>query len=397
MAENACPKQLQSRQWSCTELAQGMGYLLKCKMEMPEEALQTHLEDPGSHVSKPRPLQTSNHSRILLPGLGGAAGSRGQCRGRHSRSTRSESPGRLASEEGGQTVGSMHPLNSFLYSGKAVAMAGHAQHDERFIPRNLATTFDAAAGANRLDSSASRSSLAESLFPETLQDAPEQAPTTAVAAAPTPANTDVQDTLQLQVCGFSRGLANCRGSCKQEASDDEETLRMERAREKLQAQLDELNERMAVKKRRVKGELSGCMALPVEPVPTPTPATPSAAPVTPPAPAKRPHPYSSKDFQDCSRPSVPKPSTRARPKASPTPSSSTVLTSASDMQKNQIAPTRPVAAPLRRNPPKPSPVPMESKDHDQDDFSESGVDEDWEAKDSGKYGYVICPKTGCAP
>ena len=67
-------------------------------------------------------------------------------------------------------------------------MAGHAQHDERFLPKNLFGSFEAAASSDGLPASASRSSLCESIFPETQRDVPSVAPTpnpTAPAPGPT--------------------------------------------------------------------------------------------------------------------------------------------------------------------------------------------------------------------
>ena len=63
-------------------------------------------------------------------------------------------------------------------------MAGHAQHDERFLPKNLSGSFDAVASSDGLVSSTSRSSLCESIFPETQKDT-YVPPTTAPAPGPT--------------------------------------------------------------------------------------------------------------------------------------------------------------------------------------------------------------------
>ena len=46
MGKKTAPVHLHSRQWSCSELGQGMPHLVKCKSEMPEEAMQSQLEDP---------------------------------------------------------------------------------------------------------------------------------------------------------------------------------------------------------------------------------------------------------------------------------------------------------------------------------------------------------------
>ena len=72
-------------------------------------------------------------------------------------------------------------------------MAGHAQADQRFLPRNLADSFEDAAGSDGLtglQSLESQSSLCESMFPETQKDAPDvprpasATPTTAKVAPP---------------------------------------------------------------------------------------------------------------------------------------------------------------------------------------------------------------------
>ena len=45
MAQSKMLKQLHSRQWSCSELASGMGHLVRCKAESSEQALSSELQD----------------------------------------------------------------------------------------------------------------------------------------------------------------------------------------------------------------------------------------------------------------------------------------------------------------------------------------------------------------
>ena len=157
---------------------------------------------------------------------------------------------------------------------------------------------------------------------------------------------------------------------------------MEEERNSLEEQLKLVSQRMASKKRKVKDEHALAMA--VEP---PPPATPSQA-------SRSTKLYAS---------TAPKPSQRRM--ASPAPSSISAApscTSVAPSSKPKPTPrARPVAGPLRRQPAKEVlPLPPSLQGHESDGDWDEDMDESAEEcgseAASGKYGHVICPKTGKA-
>ena len=168
---------------------------------------------------------------------------------------------------------------------------------------------------------------------------------------------------------------------------------MEEERNSLEEQLKLVSQRMASKKRKVKDEHALAMA--VEP---PPPATPSQA-------SRSTKLYASTDMYAASgsKPPAPKPSQRRM--ASPAPSSISAApscTSVAPSSKPKPTPrARPVAGPLRRQPAKEVlPLPPSLQGHESDGDWDEDMDESAEEcgseAASGKYGHVICPKTGKA-